>query len=324
MGASGVTVIGLGAMGSALARSLIGGRHEVTVWNRTSAKSDEMVELGAVAAPLAADAIDANDVVVVCVRGYSAADEIFRPSEVAGLLAGKTVIQLGTGTPTEVTEAAAWFAERGARYVDGAIMNFPKQVGTADCQVLVSGDSVAFGQCSWVLDTFGGDIRYLGEDPAASAVVNTAALAFVYAASHAFLGAAAMCDVSGAPLELLGEVVGKFTAQMPPLFEEYVEMITARSYDSRNLRLASGVENLEAIIEFGRHAGVDTGLFERGMSQLPRGGRPGLGRQSRRHLRGTPSTAQLIARVQRLHRFSRGAGNAPLRTTGHQRCRSHP
>lgn len=265
MGASGVTVIGLGAMGSALARSLIGGRHGVTVWNRTSAKSDEMVALGAVAAPSAADAIDANDVVIVCVRGYSAADEIFRPSVVAALLHGKTVVQLGTGTPTEATEAAAWFAERGARYIDGAIMNFPEQVGTPDCQVLASGDPVAFEHCSWVLDTFGGDVRYLGEDPAASAVVNTAALGFVYTASHAFLGAAAMCDVSGAPLELLGEVIGKFTAQMPSLFEEYVAMITARIYDSRNLRLASGAENLEAVIEFGSQAGVDTGLFERAL-----------------------------------------------------------
>jgi 3-hydroxyisobutyrate dehydrogenase-like beta-hydroxyacid dehydrogenase len=260
MDASGVTVIGLGAMGSALAQALIGGGHEVTVWNRTSAKSDAMVELGAVAAPSAGDAIDANDAVVVCVRGYWAADEIFEP--VASLLDDKTVIQLGTGTPAEVTASAAWFAERGARYLDGAIMDFPEQVGTPDCQVLVSGDESAFEQFSRLLGTFGGDIRYLGEDPAASAVVNTAALAFVYAASHAFLGAAAMCDVSGAPLELLGEVVGKFTAQMPSLFGEFVEMITASSYDSRNLRLASGAENLEAIIEFGSRTGVDTGLFE--------------------------------------------------------------
>lgn len=144
-------------------------------------------------------------------------------------------------------------------------MDFPEQVGTPDCQVLVSGAPVAFEECSWVLEAFGGDIRYLGEDPAASAVVNTAALAFVYAASHAFLGAAAMCDVAGAPLQPLGEVIGKFTAQMPSLFEEYVAMITARRYDSRNLRLASGAENLEAIIEFGSRAGVDTGLFERAL-----------------------------------------------------------
>jgi len=262
MDASGVTVIGLGAMGSALARRLVEAGHAVTVWNRTSAKSDAIVELGAAAALSVGDAIAANDVVVVCVRGYSAADEIFRPTEVAALLDGRTVIQLGTGTPTEASEAAAWFDELGAAYLDGAIMDFPEHVGTSDCQVLVSGDPAVFEECSWVLDAFGGDIRYLGQDPAASAVVNTAALAFVYAASHAFLGAAAMCDASGAPLETFGDVVGKLTAQLRPLFGEYVEMITARSYDSRNLRLATGADNLEAIIDFGRRAGVETGLFE--------------------------------------------------------------
>jgi len=67
MDASGVTVIGLGAMGSALARCLVEDGHAVTVWNRTSAKSDAMVELGAVAALSVGDAIAANDVVVVCV-----------------------------------------------------------------------------------------------------------------------------------------------------------------------------------------------------------------------------------------------------------------
>ena len=265
---AGVAVVGLGAMGSALARSLIDGGHEVTVWNRTFAKSDAMVELGAMAAPSLGEAVRANDVVVVCVRGYAAADEMFRPVEVASLLEGKTVIQLGTGTPAEVSGAAAWFKDRGANYLDGAIMDFPEQVGTPDCQVLVSGDPTAFEQCASVLDALGGDIRHVGEDPAASAVINTAALSFVYAASHAFLGAAAMCEVSGARLELLCEVVGKFSGQMPSLFGEFVEMISARSYDSRNLRLASGAENLQAIVDFGREAGVDTGLFESALTSI--------------------------------------------------------
>ena len=33
-----VTMIGLGAMGSALARAFIGAGHSVTVWNRTAAR----------------------------------------------------------------------------------------------------------------------------------------------------------------------------------------------------------------------------------------------------------------------------------------------
>ena len=44
---SDVTVIGLGAMGAALARTLLN-TYQVTVWNRTAAKAEPLVEAGAV------------------------------------------------------------------------------------------------------------------------------------------------------------------------------------------------------------------------------------------------------------------------------------
>jgi hypothetical protein len=46
-----------------------------------------------------------------------------------------------------------------------------------------------------------------------------------------------------------------------PMFEEYVAMIAARSYESTTLRLATGAQNLQAITEFGQASGVDTDLF---------------------------------------------------------------
>ena len=49
---------------------------------------------------------------------------------------------------------------------------------------------------------------------------------------------------------------------MPPMFNEYVAMIGAGSYDSTNLPLASGAANVQAITEFARRSGVNTDLFE--------------------------------------------------------------
>jgi len=112
------------------------------------------------------------------------------------------MVQLGYGVPTDVTDAAAWFSANGTAYLDGSVMTFPEAVGSDDCQVLVSGDPAAFERYGPLFEAVGGDVRFLGPDPAASAVVNSSGLAFVYAASHAFLSAAAMCDASGAPLDL--------------------------------------------------------------------------------------------------------------------------
>ncbi len=272
-----VSMIGLGSMGSALATAIVSAGHDLTVWNRSEEKSRAMAERGAAIATSVGDAVSRSEVIAVCVRGYDAAASLFRAPGVAPLLRGKTVIQLGNGVPTEVAEAAVWFAEQGAAYLDGSIMRFPDAVGSAECQVLVSGDPAAFRRCASVFDAIGGDIRFLGADPTASAVINTSGLAFVYVAAHAFVSAAAMCDASGAPLDLLADVVGTFSSQMPAMFDEYVEMIAAGSYESTSLRLASGAENLRAIAEFGRGSRVDTRLFETALETFQDAARDGHG-----------------------------------------------
>ena len=55
-----ISVIGLGTMGAALARTLLQNGYRVTVWNRTSAKAEPLVRDGAVLAPSAASAVSAS------------------------------------------------------------------------------------------------------------------------------------------------------------------------------------------------------------------------------------------------------------------------
>ena len=69
-----VTVIGLGNMGSALARVLQENGRAVTVWNRSPEKATSLVEKGAILAPSAAAALTASPIVIVCVTNYTAAN----------------------------------------------------------------------------------------------------------------------------------------------------------------------------------------------------------------------------------------------------------
>lgn len=61
------SVIGLGTMGSILARLLLQKGYHVTVWNRTITKAKSLVQTGAVLAPNAAAAISASPIIVICV-----------------------------------------------------------------------------------------------------------------------------------------------------------------------------------------------------------------------------------------------------------------
>ena len=71
-----ITVLGLGPMGSALARALLQANHQVTVWNRTAARMAPLAAIGANCATNVATAVQASPLVVICVGNYGVAKSL--------------------------------------------------------------------------------------------------------------------------------------------------------------------------------------------------------------------------------------------------------
>ncbi|MGL6395111.1 NAD(P)-binding domain-containing protein [Aeromonas veronii] len=92
-----LSVIGLGAMGSALATTLLKAGHPVTVWNRSAAKAAPLQALGATLAPSVGAAIAASDITLVCVDNYAVSQRLL--DEASDAVAGKLLVQLSTGSP---------------------------------------------------------------------------------------------------------------------------------------------------------------------------------------------------------------------------------
>ncbi|WP_169803790.1 NAD(P)-binding domain-containing protein, partial [Actinomadura rubrobrunea] len=132
-----VTVIGLGSMGTALARAFLRAGHPTTVWNRTPEKADGLVAEGAVRAATVAEAASAAELIVICVLDHRAVRAIL---DAAGdALAGRVVVNLTSSTPEEARQAAARAAERGVRYLDGAIMAVPTMIGSERALIFYGG-----------------------------------------------------------------------------------------------------------------------------------------------------------------------------------------
>ena len=89
-----VSVIGLGVMGSALARTLIAGGMSVTVWNRTADKADSLVAAGAARAESAAAAIAASPATITCIASHQQTIDLLtgkEAKEIARILKGSQV-----------------------------------------------------------------------------------------------------------------------------------------------------------------------------------------------------------------------------------------
>jgi len=195
-----LTVIGLGAMGSAIAQALIDRGHALTLWNRNPAKAPELAGPGVERAASLEEAVAASPVILVCIHGYAATRALLDAPAIAPLLQGRTLLQTSTGTPAEARQAERWIDDLGGRYLDCSIMVYPPSVGKADGQLLVSGAGDAWNDCRGLLDGLGGDIRYLGSTIGAAAALDLASVTRLVTNTVGIVYGLQLCDAENVPL----------------------------------------------------------------------------------------------------------------------------
>jgi 3-hydroxyisobutyrate dehydrogenase-like beta-hydroxyacid dehydrogenase len=191
-----VTLIGLGPMGRAMARTLLAAGHPVTVWNRTPSRADALVTEGAVLAASPAEAVAASDVVVLSLTDYAAMYDVLGAATEA--LRGRTVVNLSSDTPEATRVAARWAADQGATLVTGGVMAPPPMVGTAESYVYYSGPEAAFHAHESMLALLGAP-RYLGADPGLAQLLYQAQLDVFLTALSGVAHAAALAQAAGVP-----------------------------------------------------------------------------------------------------------------------------
>ncbi|WP_405966297.1 NAD(P)-binding domain-containing protein [Streptomyces sp. NBC_00015] len=184
---SAVTLLGLGAMGAALARTWLAAGHPLTVWNRNPNRSTALAAEGARVADSAAEAVAASTLVVVCLLDDASVDEVLAGAD----LADRDLVNLTTGTPAQARARAEWASERGARYLDGGIMAVPPMIGVPEAggYVFYSGSRKLFERHQETLGVPAGT-TYVGEDAGFAALYDVALLSAMYGmfagSAHAF------------------------------------------------------------------------------------------------------------------------------------------
>ncbi|MEQ4611026.1 NAD(P)-binding domain-containing protein [Streptomyces cavourensis] len=259
--AAAVTVIGLGPMGRALAGAFLDAGVRTTVWNRTPGRDRELVERGAVSAASAEEAVAASGLTVVCVVNYGAADAILRPDAVAGALKGRTVVNLTADTPDRARETAAWAAEHGVRYLDGAIMTPTGTMGTPDAVLLFSGPEELYREHRSVLDALGGTHTHLGERICRAAAYDIALLDVFWTAMTGFNHALAVARAEGITAGELAPFASGIGAILPAIFTEVAAEVDAGTFSDEGSPVTSTASTMAHVIETSEAHGIDAGVM---------------------------------------------------------------
>jgi 3-hydroxyisobutyrate dehydrogenase-like beta-hydroxyacid dehydrogenase len=200
-----VAVIGLGAMGSRMARRLLGRGHEVVVWNRTVEKTASLAEVGAIAASTPADAAARAEVALTMVADGEALRSV--TEDATGLFAGAaapTLVQMSTVGVSALGRLVD-VLPGGAPLLDAPVLGSTAEAEEGSLRIFVGGDRTLFERWEPLLSDLGSTVHVggLGAGTAAKLVANSTLFGVLGALGEAL----ALADGLGLSREAAFEVL---------------------------------------------------------------------------------------------------------------------
>ncbi len=158
--------VGLGVMGSEMVLRLLDKGHTVTGYNRTRSKAQRLIDRGMKWADSARAVVAAADITFSMVTNSAAVKEIFDgPSGMlAGLSAGKSLVDMSTVSPEVSRSLVAQVREKGADMVDAPVSGSPVTLQQGTLSVMVGGRPETFERVKPVLLDIGPKVTHVGDN----------------------------------------------------------------------------------------------------------------------------------------------------------------
>jgi 3-hydroxyisobutyrate dehydrogenase len=160
-----VAWLGTGIMGAPMAAHVARAGFPVRCFNRTKAKTQQVVEAGGQEFDSPAEAASGADIVVAIVTdGPDVEEVLFSPGGALDTLrVGALIIDMSTISPFLTRELAARAQERGVRYLDAPVTGGQIGAQNATLSIMVGGSESDFEEARPLLDAVGKTLTYCGE-----------------------------------------------------------------------------------------------------------------------------------------------------------------
>lgn len=165
MSALKVAMLGLGIMGGGMARNLLAGGFDTTVWNRSPEKADSLIAAGARRAATPAEAAHDADIVVVMLADDDASRQAWlsgTDGALAAMKAGAIAVEASTLTVGWVGVLNEAMMARGVGFLDAPVTGSRQQAAEGKLRFLVGGDPATLACAEPVFAAMGSETVHLG------------------------------------------------------------------------------------------------------------------------------------------------------------------
>jgi len=159
-----VGFVGLGLIGKPMCLNIAKKGFELTCWNRTASKMDDVVAAGAVGATSPMQAAEGKDVTVVCVNDSTDMEAVILGPNgiIEGAKPGSIVVDMSTVSPSATKRVAAALAEKGIDMLDAPVSGGVVGAENAALSIMVGGEADVLERARPVLEAMGTRITLCG------------------------------------------------------------------------------------------------------------------------------------------------------------------
>ena len=156
--------IGLGVMGSPMAKNLIEAGYTLTVWNRTKSRMDELLAMGATGAESPKEVAMKSDVVITMVSDSPDVEDVVLGSSgvIEGTKPGMVLIDMSTISPQVTHRIAEALLERGGEMLDAPVSGGDVGAKQGTLSIMVGGTEETYKRCLPILSVLGKKITHMG------------------------------------------------------------------------------------------------------------------------------------------------------------------
>jgi len=214
-----VAIIGLGNMGSGIARNILKAGYDLTVWNRTRSKMTPLLELGANGAGSAAEAASSADLVISTLMDDESIDDILVGSGqvLRAMKPGAIHLCAATISPRLAAVLKVAHGWNDTRYVSGPVLGRPDAAEEGSLVTLLAGDPEALEQVKQVCEAYCAQVISLPGEPQCANVMKLGLNYMMAASIEAMSEAYALVEANGGDTALLANILAsQFYAHPAP------------------------------------------------------------------------------------------------------------
>lgn len=241
-----IAFLGLGNMGTPMARNLLRSGHELVVWNRTQAKAEAMRAEGAKVAHTPAEAAREAEFAVTMLADDHAVESavLHSASAIETLPKNATHVSMSTISVDLSARLAAEHLRRGHHYVAAPVFGRPDAAGQRKLFVIAAGDETAVERCRPIFDAIGQRTFVIGEKPEMANVVKLSGNFLLATVIESLAEATALARKYGIDPHQYVELLTS-TLFAAPAYKTYGGLIADAKHETPGFALRMGLKDVK-------------------------------------------------------------------------------